>query len=41
MEEGKHVLFYRIAKSGILIVRIRHERQMPATFTLLPEAPGS
>ena len=29
-EHGKHVVFYRIVTGGILIVRVLHQRMMPA-----------
>ncbi len=29
MEHGKHVVFYRREKSGILVVRILHQRMLP------------
>ena len=29
IEYGRHVVFYRVEKAGILISRIRHERMLP------------
>ena len=29
-EHGKHVVFYRIVAGGILIVRVLHQRMLPA-----------
>ena len=29
-EHGKHVVFYRIATGGILIVRVLHQAMIPA-----------
>jgi toxin ParE1/3/4 len=33
-EHGKHVVFYRIAAGGILIVRVLHQRMLPTTSRL-------
>lgn len=30
-EHGKHVVFYRIVAGGILIIRVLHQRMLPAT----------
>src|SRR5208337_667294 len=29
MEHGKHIVFYRLQKFGILVVRILHQRTLP------------
>jgi plasmid stabilization system protein ParE len=29
MEQGKHVIFYRIEKDGIIVGRILHARMLP------------
>jgi len=29
MEQGKHVVFYRIEKDGIVVTRILHVRMLP------------
>lgn len=29
MEQGKHVIFYRVQREGILVVRVLHERMLP------------
>ena len=29
MEQGRHVLFYRIAVEGIVVIRILHQRMLP------------
>jgi plasmid stabilization system protein ParE len=29
MEQGKHVVFYRVEPGGILISRILHQRMLP------------
>ncbi len=35
MEHGKHVVFYRLQKSGgILVVRILHERMLPGQHAM-------
>jgi toxin ParE1/3/4 len=33
-EHGKHVLFYRREKNGILVSRILHERMLPERHTM-------
>jgi toxin ParE1/3/4 len=32
MERGKHVIFYRQTESGILVVRILHQKMLPSSY---------
>ncbi len=34
MEQGKHVLFFRREKDGILVSRILHERMLPERYAI-------
>ncbi len=39
-EQGRHVMFYRQAKGGILVVRILHQSMLPDTQVFEDKSPG-
>lgn len=39
-EQGWHIMFYRQAKGGILVVRILHQSMLPDTQVFEDESPG-
>ena len=40
-EQGRHVVFYRRVKDGILVVRILHRSMLPSRHSFEDETPGA
>jgi len=40
-EQGRHVVFYRRATRGILVVRVLHQGMLPNRHSLEDESPGA